>query len=240
MTFPVPKNNVKTIPSSRGLQLHLPLLTKSIMLMMMMMLLLMMMMILLNQQQETTILPQDSSIRRRLALQSNKPVVYTFYHEFNAAAGGTGMTAAADQELLQVWVDEWSQAGWNPKILNMEDVRQHPQFQTVDAMLDGLPFKYYDVSDEKKTQKQKLLLQLYIQNISHIFNGIFNHVCCFRDSASCVGLQLLKQVEDGWCKSQRLLQQTMLCGQSHPLSHVTFRMAHLSLVVIMTPSPCHL
>ena len=102
-------------------------------------------MMMLYQQQET-ILPQDSSIRRRLSQQSNKPIVYTFYHEFNAAAGGTGMTTAADQALLQVWVDEWSRAGWNPKILNMEDVRQHPQFQTVDAMLDGLPFKYYDVS----------------------------------------------------------------------------------------------
>jgi hypothetical protein len=105
----------------------------------------MMIMMMLYQQQET-ILPQDSSIRRRLTQQSNKPIVYTFYHEFNAAAGGTGMTTAADQALLQVWVDEWSRAGWNPKILNMEDVRQHPQFQTVDAMLDGLPFKYYDVS----------------------------------------------------------------------------------------------
>lgn len=72
--------------------------------------------------------------------------MHTFYHEFNAAAAGTGMTSAADQALLKVWVDEWTSAGWNPKILNMEDVRQHPQFESINAMLNGLPFKYYDVS----------------------------------------------------------------------------------------------
>jgi hypothetical protein len=88
------------------------------------------------------------SLRRRLLQSSTnkKPIVHTFYHEYNAAAGGTGMTTAADQALLKVWVDEWTEAGWNPKILNMEDARQHPQFDTVNKMLDGLPFKYYDVS----------------------------------------------------------------------------------------------
>jgi hypothetical protein len=87
---------------------------------------------------------------RRLLLQSStsnkNPIVHTFYHEYNAAAGGTGMTTAADQALLKVWVDEWTAAGWNPVILNMEDTRQHPQFDTMNKMLDGLPFKYYDVS----------------------------------------------------------------------------------------------
>jgi len=84
-------------------------------------------------------------IRRRLQSNSNeRPVMHTFYHEFNAAAAGTGMTTAADQALLKVWVDEWTSAGWNPKILNMEDVRQHPQFESINAMLNGLPFKYYD------------------------------------------------------------------------------------------------
>jgi hypothetical protein len=79
--------------------------------------------------------------------------MHTFYHEFNAGSGGTGMTREADQALLKVWIDEWTAAGWDTRILSMEHVQQHPQFHTLSTMLDGLPFKYYDVS---KHQRGKL------------------------------------------------------------------------------------
>lgn len=75
-----------------------------------------------------------------------KPIIYTFYHQFNGAeGGGTGMTAEADQVLLQLWKSEWANAGWVPRVLTLEDARQHPHFGTLDGMLNGLPFKMYDV-----------------------------------------------------------------------------------------------
>jgi hypothetical protein len=89
-------------------------------------------------------------LRRRLLEEhtvQQKPVIYTFYHGFNGAVGsGTGMTAEADEVLLKIWKGEWSTAGWIPRVLTLEDARQHPHFGTLDNMLNGLPFKMYDVS----------------------------------------------------------------------------------------------
>ena len=89
-------------------------------------------------------------LRRRLLedfTMKQKPVIYTFYHGFNGAVGsGTGMTTEADQVLLKIWKGEWSTAGWIPRVLTLEDARQHPHFGTLDTMLSGLPFKMYDVS----------------------------------------------------------------------------------------------
>jgi hypothetical protein len=89
-------------------------------------------------------------LRRRLLEEhtmNQKPVIYTFYHGFNGAVGsGTGMTTEADQVLLKIWKGEWSTAGWIPRVLTLEDARQHPHFGTLDSMLNGLPFNMHDVS----------------------------------------------------------------------------------------------
>mmetsp|Transcript_33084 Transcript_33084/g.54637 ORF Transcript_33084/g.54637 Transcript_33084/m.54637 type:complete len:149 (-) Transcript_33084:566-1012(-) len=76
----------------------------------------------------------------------HKPIIYTFYHDYNSADNsGTGMSSEADQVLLKIWQGEWQNAGWIPRILTLEDARQHPHFNTFDGMLNGLPFKMYDV-----------------------------------------------------------------------------------------------
>jgi hypothetical protein len=94
-----------------------------------------------------------ASLRRRLSdesgsiSQTQKPIIYTFYHDYNGADGsGTGMSSEADQVLLKIWHGEWQNAGWIPRILTLEDARQHPHFNTLDGMLNHLPFKMYDVS----------------------------------------------------------------------------------------------
>lgn len=82
----------------------------------------------------------------QLPTKTQKPVMYTFYHEFNGAKGSaTGMTTETDQVLLKIWKGEWAIAGWIPRVLTLEDARQHPHFKTLDTMLNGLPFKMYDV-----------------------------------------------------------------------------------------------
>lgn len=88
----------------------------------------------------------DGAQNARSARTTQKPVMHTFYHEFNGAEGsGTGMTSETDQVLLKIWKGEWATAGWIPRVLTLEDARQHPHFRTLDTMLDGLPFKMYDV-----------------------------------------------------------------------------------------------
>jgi hypothetical protein len=85
---------------------------------------------------------------RSLEVQNKKPIIYTFYHNIDGSdGGGTGMNSEADRVLLKIWRDEWITAGWIPRVLTMEDARQNPYFKTLDRMLDGLPFKMYDVRE---------------------------------------------------------------------------------------------
>jgi hypothetical protein len=106
---------------------------------------------------------------------TQKPVMYTFYHEFNGAEGsGTGMTSETDQVLLKIWKGEWATAGWIPRVLTLEDARQHPHFKTMDTMLNGLPFKMYDVRTPANVQRNKCLCHDAPMNYS-----LLNSDCVF-------------------------------------------------------------
>eukprot|EP00542_Grammatophora_oceanica_P009039 CAMPEP_0194042814 /NCGR_PEP_ID=MMETSP0009_2-20130614/14554_1 /TAXON_ID=210454 /ORGANISM="Grammatophora oceanica, Strain CCMP 410" /LENGTH=250 /DNA_ID=CAMNT_0038686809 /DNA_START=62 /DNA_END=814 /DNA_ORIENTATION=+ len=55
------------------------------------------------------------------------------------------MTQQADDELLQLWKDEWSKAGWEPRLIGIEEAMRHPQYAQYNSILDGLPnLKVYD------------------------------------------------------------------------------------------------
>lgn len=58
----------------------------------------------------------------------------------------TGMSDEADRKMLQHWKRYWHRAGWDPRILTLEDAKRHPEFERVDTLLDldTMPFGYYD------------------------------------------------------------------------------------------------
>jgi len=69
---------------------------------------------------------------------SRLPIIYTFYERIdpNEHVKYTGMTDNADRHLLQLWKEYWTLAGWEPRILTLEDAQRHPDFQKVDKALD--------------------------------------------------------------------------------------------------------
>jgi len=59
----------------------------------------------------------------------DRPVIYTFYNRIDQSVKNTGMTNHEDDELLEIWKEEWSKAGWEPKILDLHDAESHPRFE---------------------------------------------------------------------------------------------------------------
>jgi len=69
--------------------------------------------------------------RRRLSSVESvrKPIIFTFYD-------GDESSNQEEQVLLKIWKDEWQNAGWIPRLLTLEDARQHSHFQTFNSMLE--------------------------------------------------------------------------------------------------------
>lgn len=38
---------------------------------------------------------------------------------------------------LELWKKSWSEAGWNPVVLNLDDAKRHSSFETLEAMFDS-------------------------------------------------------------------------------------------------------
>mmetsp|Transcript_14271 Transcript_14271/g.23632 ORF Transcript_14271/g.23632 Transcript_14271/m.23632 type:complete len:427 (-) Transcript_14271:259-1539(-) len=85
--------------------------------------------------------PQNPQARQ--PREQDRPVMYTFYAAIEGNKG-TGMSDEADQKLLQVWKEEWTRYGWDPRIIGLETAQQHPDFAHLDGMLAGLQMKVYD------------------------------------------------------------------------------------------------
>lgn len=92
--------------------------------------------------------PMSESQMNRSLEEENLPVMYTFYNRIdpNKYHKYTGMTDEADAKLLLTWKSAWRAAGWNPKILTLEDAQTHPDYEELDEKLDldVVPFGYYD------------------------------------------------------------------------------------------------
>ncbi len=71
--------------------------------------------------------------------QGRLPAIYTFYERINPEERGTGMDDTSDSELLQAWKDRWAAAGWEPRVLTLEDAKKHPRYEEYQAMLKDIP-----------------------------------------------------------------------------------------------------
>jgi hypothetical protein len=80
-----------------------------------------------------------SSMTRRRQLQENKqsrPIIHTFYNPLLQDAFVTEMTESGDAALLEEWKKAWSDAGFEPRVLTLEDARTHPYFIPIDYAME--------------------------------------------------------------------------------------------------------
>lgn len=68
--------------------------------------------------------------RRRLVGEELRPPMYTFYAPLVRASNTTReqKTRKADQELLDVWKTAWYAAGWEPKVIGLEEAKRNPKY----------------------------------------------------------------------------------------------------------------
>ena len=60
------------------------------------------------------------------------------------------MDDKSDNELLALWKKHWENAGWEPRILSLEDARKHPSYDDYVSRLESLPMD--GVSGEGKNR----------------------------------------------------------------------------------------
>lgn len=87
---------------------------------------------------EQRFLNTDSS-EGRVKNAQKRPVIHTFFHYIDPSKKGTGMSVEADERLLALWKQEWSDAGWDPVVLSLEDAEKHPRFEEFKETLEKVP-----------------------------------------------------------------------------------------------------
>lgn len=78
--------------------------------------------------------------RRRLSSdeEQRRPIMYTFYSPLVRATETPReiKTRIADQELLEAWKTTWYEAGWEPRVLTVQEAQQHPMYVSYKERLD--------------------------------------------------------------------------------------------------------
>ena len=74
----------------------------------------------------------------------SRPVMYTFYDRTDPGGKSTGIRSTgmddkSDNELLALWKRHWENAGWEPRILSLEDAKKHPSYDDYMSRLESLP-----------------------------------------------------------------------------------------------------
>ena len=76
-----------------------------------------------------------------------RPIMYTFYTPIEGSgARQAGMTQEAHENLLRVWRMTWQAAGWEPRVLTIQDAMRHPDYEQYNAALASTGASPYDVS----------------------------------------------------------------------------------------------
>jgi len=65
------------------------------------------------------------SPHRLLQDDYDRPVMHTFYQ---ASQTGTGMKMEDDRRMLEIWMEAWDAAGWETKVLVLDDAKEHPDY----------------------------------------------------------------------------------------------------------------
>lgn len=67
-----------------------------------------------------------------------KPIMYTFYSPIKDGRKQTGMSPEANDLLLTAWKQEWSQVGWEPRVITIETAMKHANFEKLNKKLNSL------------------------------------------------------------------------------------------------------
>ena len=94
----------------------------------------------------------EKDTKRNMA--EGRPLIYTFYYPIPMDVRHTDMSEYDDATLLKTWEITWHDAGWEPKILSMEDARQHPNF---DRLYHTILGKRFSISIQEEMQYLKYL-----------------------------------------------------------------------------------
>ncbi len=55
-----------------------------------------------------------------------------------------GMTADAHTDMIRAWKESWQQAGWDTRVLTIEDAKQHPDYNYWDPTIQSFKMSQYD------------------------------------------------------------------------------------------------
>lgn len=80
--------------------------------------------------------PSSSTRRRQLQGNEPRPIIHTFYNPLLQDAFVTEMTESGDAALLEEWKKAWADAGFEPRVLTLEDARTHPLFIPIDYAME--------------------------------------------------------------------------------------------------------
>lgn len=84
---------------------------------------------------------EESSDDENDAPGNKKPVMHTFYEP---TPEWTGMNLEGETKLLEVWKESWENKGWETKVLNRDDAKKHPDFETLEKKLKELSVGAYN------------------------------------------------------------------------------------------------
>mmetsp|Transcript_15759 Transcript_15759/g.24507 ORF Transcript_15759/g.24507 Transcript_15759/m.24507 type:complete len:354 (+) Transcript_15759:151-1212(+) len=74
-----------------------------------------------------------------------RPIMHTFFQPIRTG-GDTpaGMSQEAHQALLKEWEAAWQQAGWDTKVLTVQDAKKHPEFEPLSRIIQTFDIGEYD------------------------------------------------------------------------------------------------
>lgn len=75
------------------------------------------------------IIPSYSTIETKHQVDSPRPIMYTFF-ELKKLKNGDLANREFEyhQNMLNTWAKLWSEAGWEPRVLTLEDAQKHPDY----------------------------------------------------------------------------------------------------------------
>jgi len=83
----------------------------------------------------------DESNSAMEKIENTRPKIYTFFQRIETTKRDTGMTDADDDSLLDLWVKAWNEAGFDAKIMDLSDAKQHPRYNEYSQLLKDVPME---------------------------------------------------------------------------------------------------
>ena len=80
-----------------------------------------------NRSLKTTVNDQN----RELASMDGMPLMHTFWEPI-------GEMKAGQDAMLALWKDEWGMAGFDARIISLEDAKRHPDFEEMKNIMEQL------------------------------------------------------------------------------------------------------